>query len=101
VYHTFEAMGAEQQIATVLAQISYVYQDKGEIDKGIEKSEEALQLKRRIGDEEGQAISLHQLSMLYHIKGDYATALARSEEAERISRKLDLEHGIAKDLLRD
>jgi len=98
VYRTFEALGAKQQMAAVLAQISIVHQSKGEIDKGIEKQAEALELRRSIGDEEGQAISLHQLSMLYMDQGDYATALARSQEAEKLNRSSGREHLLAGNL---
>ena len=95
VYATFAALHARQQMAAMLAQMSYVYQDQGKIPEAIEKSDQALAIRRDIGDEEGQAISLHQLSMLYRRSEDYATALARSQEAEALARKLGNEALIA------
>jgi len=98
VYQTFEALDAWQQIAAVLAQISQVYQLKGEIDQGIAKQNSSLQLQQQRGNKQGQAISLHGLSMLYTLKEDYATALGHSEEAEKLALKLGDNHLLAASL---
>jgi len=95
VYETFAALEAKQQVAAVLNQIGLVYQDMGEYDQAIERQEMSLQIKREIGNEEGQAISLHQLSILYIFKEDYQTALARSREAEDLARKVGNEAHVA------
>jgi tetratricopeptide (TPR) repeat protein len=88
VYRTFEALGAKQQMAAVLAQSAIIYRQKGQYDKATEYELKQLQIARDEGLTEQEGISLYNLSILYHIKGDYATALARSQEAEKLARKV-------------
>jgi tetratricopeptide (TPR) repeat protein len=95
VYDTFTALDAKQQMAAVLAQMSSVYQMKGDLTTAVARQEESLRLREEIGDEEGQAISLHQLAMLYHLQADYPAALARSQAAEKLDRKAGIEAHVA------
>jgi tetratricopeptide (TPR) repeat protein len=88
VYQTFEGLAARPQMASVLTQISSVYMDKSDYDRAIEQQQASLDIKRELGNEEGQAISLHQLSMLYRMKEEYVRALETSRQAETLACKV-------------
>jgi tetratricopeptide (TPR) repeat protein len=95
VYHTFGALGARQQMAATLSQISRVYMDKGDYDRAIEIQQASLAIEREIGNETGQAVSLHQLSVLHHLKENYDRALETSRQAEALFHKLGIEAHVA------
>jgi tetratricopeptide (TPR) repeat protein len=94
----YEQIGAKQQLAARLSNISIIYRQMGDYDRAIDRLQTALELDREQGDEEGQAISLHQLSILYRTKEDYEAALAYSQQAEGVFRKLGINTYVAADL---
>jgi len=95
VYETFAQLDGKQQMAATLAQMSMVYQNKGDLTTAVTRQEESLRLNEEIGDEEGQAISLHQLAMLSRMQGDYPAALSRSQAAEKLNRNSQRAHLLA------
>jgi tetratricopeptide (TPR) repeat protein len=81
LYHSFEALGARQQMTAALSQQSIVYKLMGRHDEAIITGKRCLKLVQELRDEELQAIVLGDLSGFYLAKGDYTAALARSQEA--------------------
>jgi len=61
---------------------------RGENIRAAPFHEQALELRRRIGDEAGAAVSLHNLGMVARALGDPALAYARFEESLGLFRKL-------------
>ncbi len=57
-------------------------------DEALEKYEEALEIKKRIGDVSGEAISLHQIGMIYQERGLYDEALEKYEESLEITKRI-------------
>lgn len=94
----YRKIGAYQQLAARLSNMSIIEQIRGNLDAAIDLQNESLEVGQETKHEEGQAISLHQLAMLYRGKEEYETALARSQAAEGIDRKRGDQVGLAADL---
>ena len=72
-----------------------IYEKKGLYDQALEKYEESLEIKKRIGDVSGEATSLHQIGMIYELRGSYDDALEKYEEALEIAKRIGDVHGEA------
>ena len=74
--------------ADVLNAMGIAHRDLGEIDRALERYEEAAALRREIGDRRGYAATLTNLGNLLFARGDFAAGRERLEEAIAILREL-------------
>ena len=95
---------AENKIAklpaksTALGNIGNIYHNLGKPDEALEYYQQALEINRKLGYEQGVAHSLNNIGTLYNELGKYDEALKYQEEALEISKKFKDEQAIANSL---
>ena len=94
----FTVLGARKQQAAALFEMGNIYQDLGRVKKAFALQRSSLDIRRVIGDEEGQAMCLNQLAILYCRQKDYPQALEYNQAAEAIFRRLSSQDASAFDL---
>jgi len=84
--------------SAALGGIGLIYSDLGKPDEALKYLEEALEIDRRIGYEQGIASSLNNIGLIYSDLGKPDEALKYHKEALEIDRRIGYEQGIARDL---
>src|SRR5262249_4063635 len=73
---------------TTLSNIGAIYESLGEMQKSLEKLNEALSLRRELGDRSREAITLNNIGMVYSSLGETQKALEKHNEALSLRRAL-------------
>jgi tetratricopeptide (TPR) repeat protein len=81
--------------ADVLNAMGIAHRNLGEIDRALERYQEAAELRREIGDRQGYAATLTNLGNLLFAHGDFEAGRERLEEAIGIFRELGSRSRIA------
>jgi len=84
--------------STALGNIGNIYHSLGKPDEALEYYQQALEINRKLGYEQGTAHNLNNIGTLYHELGKYDEALKYQEEALEISKKFKDEPAIANSL---
>lgn len=90
----YDAMGRlaekredQHELAEALSGLGTTHRIKGEYEVALRYHEQALDIQRRIGDEEGTARSLYLIAVVHYSHDDYEIALRHLEEALAIERR--------------
>lgn len=67
----------------------------GDYEKALEKYNQSLELKEKLGDQIGRASTLHQIAKIYMHKGEYKKALEYYNQSLEIANNFEIQHGIA------
>jgi tetratricopeptide (TPR) repeat protein len=95
---------AENKIARLpaksiaLGNIGNIYHNQGKPDEALEYYQQALEINKKLGYEQGIAHNLSNVGTVYNDLGKHDEALKFQEEALEISRKIEDEPGIANSL---
>jgi predicted ATPase/class 3 adenylate cyclase len=84
----YREAGDEAGSARALAQLGYVHQVRGDLERAEETLAEALAAFRKLGDLERISFTLVGLGALAHVAGDLPRARAHYEESLELGRKL-------------
>jgi tetratricopeptide (TPR) repeat protein len=84
--------------STALGNIGNIYHNLGKPDEALEHYQQALEINRKLGYEQGTAHNLNNLGTLYNELGKHDEALKYQEEALEISKKFKDEQAIADSL---
>lgn len=84
--------------STALGNIGNIYHNLGKPDEALEYYQQALEINRKLGYEQGAAYNLNNIGTLYNELGKHNEALKCQEEALEISRKFKDEQAIANSL---
>ena len=81
-------MHDRRSIALSLNNLGLVYQDSGRFDAALEAFQEALQIRREIGDAPGMAQTLNNLGTIHQDNDEHGKASARWNEALEYARRV-------------
>lgn len=84
--------------STTLGNMGNIYHNLGKPDEALEYYQQALEINRKLGYEQGAAYNLNNIGTLYNELGKHNEALKCQEEALEISRKFKDEQAIANSL---
>ncbi|MBU4361039.1 tetratricopeptide repeat protein [bacterium] len=84
--------------SAALGNIGNIYHNLGKPDEALEYYQQALEINRKLGYEQGVAQNLNNIGTLYNELGKYDEALKCQEEALEISQKFKDEQAIANTL---
>jgi tetratricopeptide (TPR) repeat protein len=84
--------------ATAIHYIGATMWNLGEADGALELHEQALSIRRKIGDERGAAASIHNIAMCQSKRGNIQEAFSLYNEALEIKRKLKDDVGVVRTL---
>ncbi|UJB73022.1 tetratricopeptide repeat protein (plasmid) [Acaryochloris sp. 'Moss Beach'] len=93
-----ESMSAEKKRADQLLDLGIEHFNKGQFREAKAAWEEALNLYRQIGDQQGVANSLNNLGEAYRSLGEYAQAIDYYQQSMVIMRKIGDQKGVANSL---
>jgi tetratricopeptide (TPR) repeat protein len=89
----------EKQIyAEIIHNLALIHQVQGKLRESLKYCEESIEIKREIGNRQGEAASLHVLSMIYRGLGDLNQALQLSQDSIEIEREIGNRQGEAASL---
>ncbi|MCZ7392811.1 MAG: tetratricopeptide repeat protein [Candidatus Methanoperedens sp.] len=71
----------------------------GKYDEALDKYNQSLEIKKKLGDHSGISATLHQIAMIHETKGDYDEALDKYNQSLEISKKLGDQRRIAYTLI--
>ena len=74
--------------ATLLNNLGYSYSALGEKARALEYFEQALPLRRQVGNRRGEAVTLNNIGLVYADLGEQARALAYYEQALELGRQV-------------
>jgi tetratricopeptide (TPR) repeat protein len=75
--------------------LSKIYETLGDLQKALDYAQQSIEIKREIGDRQGEAASLHQMSIIYQTLGDLNQALKLSQDSIEIEREIGNRQGEA------
>ncbi|MBU4601619.1 tetratricopeptide repeat protein [bacterium] len=84
--------------SAALGNIGNIYHNLGKPDEALEYYQQALEINRKLGYEQGVAQNLNNIGTLYNELGKYDEALKCQEEALEVSQKFKDEQAIANSL---
>jgi tetratricopeptide (TPR) repeat protein len=84
--------------AEIIHNLALIYQVQGNLKESLKYCEESIEIKREIGDRQGEAASLHQMSIIYQTLGDFNQALKLSQDSIEIYREIGDRQGEAASL---
>ena len=84
--------------SAALGNIGNIYHNLGKPDEALEYYQQALEINRKLGYEQGTAHNLNNIGTLYNELGKYDEALKCQEEALEISKKFKDEQAMANSL---
>uniref|UniRef100_UPI00286E074F tetratricopeptide repeat protein n=1 Tax=Chamaesiphon sp. VAR_69_metabat_338 TaxID=2964704 RepID=UPI00286E074F len=89
----------EKQIyAEIIHNLALIYQVQGKLKESLKYCQESIEIKREIGNRQGEAASLHQMSIIYQTLGDFNQALKLSQDSIDIKREIGDRQGEAASL---
>ena len=89
----------ELQKGNVLQALGVAYQMLNKPDDALRNFQQALEIRRKIGDQRGIATSLGQMAQVQDGMGDSKAALASYEEAVKVEREIDDKNGLTQNLM--
>jgi tetratricopeptide (TPR) repeat protein len=87
-----------QTDGNLIYNLSRIYQTLGDLQKALDYAQQSIEIKREIGDRQGEAASLHQMSIIYQTLGDLNQALKLSQDSIEIKREIGDRQGEAASL---
>ncbi len=85
-------------LADALNNIGYIYENQGDIPKGLEYYHKSLKIKEEIGNKKGIATSLNNIGYIYMNQGDIPKALEYWHKSLKIREEIGDKEGIATSL---
>jgi tetratricopeptide (TPR) repeat protein len=89
----FREIGERKQEATLLNNISQIYDAQGDYGKALDYLEQSLPICREVGDKEGEGRALNNIATLAYAKGDYPKALKYLEQSLLLCRAMRYKEG--------
>jgi len=89
----------EQQHSDVLQALGVAYRYLNKPDEALRNLNQALEIRRKIGDQRGVAMSLGQIAPVQDAMGNPKAALASYQEAVEVSRKIGDQSGLGTNLM--
>ncbi|HEY0319744.1 MAG TPA: tetratricopeptide repeat protein [Pyrinomonadaceae bacterium] len=89
---------SDQHIAHFENNVAIIYQYRGDLAKARQLYDESLEIKKKLGNQNGIAVTLHQLGRLAEEQGNLAEARRLYDESLEIAKKLGNQSGIARTL---
>jgi tetratricopeptide (TPR) repeat protein len=74
--------------AEIIHNLAIIYESRGELKKALEYCEQSIEIKKEIGDRQGEAASLHMMSIIYKTLGDLPQALDLSKQSIEIKKEI-------------
>jgi tetratricopeptide (TPR) repeat protein len=85
----------EQTKAAIIHNLAGNYLRQGEIDEAISLYQQSLELKRRIGNVQGEAATLHNLAIIYAQQGEIEEAISLYQQSMEITQQIGDVEGAA------
>ena len=85
----------KKQLATSFNNIGFIYNDQGDIAKGLEYLHLGLKLREEIGDKKDVAVSLNIIGMVYKNQGDFDKGLEYYYKSLKIREEVGDKRGVA------
>ena len=89
----------QEQKGDVLAAMGLAYQDLNKLDDAMRNYQEALEIRKKVGNQKGIASTLGQIAQVQDTQGDFNGALASYKEAIEVDRKIGDKAGLARNLM--
>ncbi len=89
----------QEQKGDVLAAMGLAYQDLNKLDDAMRNYQEALDIRKKVGNQKGIASTLGQIAQVQDTQGDFNGALASYKEAIEVDRKIGDKAGLALNLM--
>ncbi len=89
----------QEQKGAILQAIGIAYQDMNKSDDALRNFQQALEIRRKVGDQRGIAMSLGQIARVQDTLGDAKAALGSYQEAVEVDRKIDDKKGLTTNLM--
>ncbi len=89
----------QEQKGNILAVMGVAYQDLNKLDDALRNYQQALEIRKNVGDQRGYASTLGQMAQLQDMQGNFNGALASYKEAIEVDRKIGDKTGLARNLM--
>ena len=89
----------QEQKGNVLAVMGVAYQDLNKLDDALRNYQQALEIRKSVGDQRGIASTLGQMAQLQDLQGNFNGALASFKEAIEVDRNIGDKTGLARNLM--
>ncbi|WP_153009744.1 tetratricopeptide repeat protein, partial [Mastigocoleus testarum] len=86
--------------AFIFHHLAIIYQQQGKVNEAISLYQQSLDIKEKIGNQQGKAASLHQLAIIYQQQGKVNEAIALHQQSLDIKEKIGDQQGKAASLHR-
>ncbi|MGB7553136.1 MAG: tetratricopeptide repeat protein, partial [Candidatus Korobacteraceae bacterium] len=90
---------SQEQKGDVLAAMGVAYQDLAKLDDAMRNYQQALEIRKKVGNQSGVAKTLGQIAQVQDAQGDFNAALASYKEAIEVDRKIGDKGGLALNLM--
>lgn len=88
----------QEQKGKILAAMGVAYQDLNKLDDALRNYQQALEIRKKVGDQSGLASTLGQIAQVQDMQGNFNAALASYKEAIDVDRKIGDKTGLARTL---
>ncbi|MDJ0697548.1 tetratricopeptide repeat protein [Mastigocoleus sp. MO_188.B34] len=88
----------EYETASICHYLGMIYQQQGKVDDAIALHQQSLDIKEKIGDQQGKAASLHCLAIIYQQQGKVDDAIALHQQVLALDGKVGNQQGKAASL---
>jgi serine/threonine protein kinase/tetratricopeptide (TPR) repeat protein len=89
----------QEQKGAILQAMGVAYQDLNKPDDAMRNYEQALEIRKNVGDQRGIASTLGQMAQLQDAQGNFNGALASYNDAIKVDRQIGDKTGLARDLM--
>ncbi len=89
----YREIGDRNGEATLLNNISAIYQAQGEYSKALDYLEQSLLIYRKVGDKKGEGMTLNNIGQIYLTRGDYPKALKYLEQSLLLQQEIQDKKG--------
>ncbi len=89
----------QEQKGAIVQAMGVAYQDLNKLDDALRNYQQALEIRKKVGDQNGVANTLGQIAQVQDVQGDFNAALASYKEAIDVDRKIGDKTGLALNLM--
>ncbi len=89
----------QEQKGAIVQAMGIAYQDLNKLDDALRNYQQALEIRRKVGDQHGVANTLDQIAQVQDAQGDFKAALASYQQAIEVDRKIGDKTGLALNLM--
>ncbi len=89
----------QEQKGAIVQAMGIAYQDLNKLDDALRNYQQALEIRKKVGDQHGVANTLGQIAQVQDAQGNFNGALASSQEAIDVDRKIGDKTGLALHLM--